>query len=305
MNQNYPCLVCGKDDNPVVRVGIRENPEWPVYQCTACGIQYIEPPFADPQKYYSYEYRKEHNPVPFAEMTAQERYDYYAPLMPKRLPHFREHVPAGRTVLEVGCSAGHYLELLAKNGYEARGCDYNTDDVEYVNKVLRIPCEVGDIDTAFPNKRFGAICAYHVFEHVLNPVEWVKSAYDRLKSGGILYVQVPNLRDALISLYDLPEFAQRWYREPHLTYWTAEAIQAVFEGAGLETTISYDQLYSLGNHFSWHLTKKPMPEASVAQTPMVLHESLANVFQYIDDTYRMNLIERGIADCLIAVGRKP
>ena len=298
------CPLCQSLDADVIRVGIRENPNAEVYGCS-CGLQYIAPPFDDPQAYYDLEYRKEHNPVPWSEMTAQQRYDYYRPLMDLRLPHFREHVPTGRTVLEVGCSAGHYLDVLSRNGYEARGCDYNEDDVHHVNRVLGIPCDWGDIETAFQGKEFGAICAYHVFEHVMDPREWIAKAYERLRPGGILYIQVPNLDDALVSIYDIPEFRQRWYREPHLTYWNGDTLRTVMEQVGFNVTISYDQLYSLGNHFWWNFMKKPMPDPATAQTPMSLSEELNHTFETMDYLYRQELIRRGKSDLLIGVGVKP
>ena len=298
------CPICQSGDHPeVVRVGIRENPEAEVYRC-ACGLEYITPPFEDPRAYYSLEYRKEHNPVPWAEMTAGQRYDYYRPLMPKRLPHFQKFITPGVKVFEVGCSAGHYLDVLNKSGYAPVGCDYNAEDVEYVNKVLGIPCEEGDIETAFPGKKFPAICCYHVLEHVVDPVGWLRTAYSRLETGGILYVQVPNLDDALHSVYKIPEFDQRWYREPHLSYFNAATLKRILAQAGFEVTISYDQLYSMGNHFSWVMTKKPMPDPATAQEAMVLASDLSNTFEFIDKYYRRALCDMGIADCLIAVGRK-
>ena len=297
------CPICQRGDPEIVRVGIRENLDTEVYRC-ACGLEYITPPFEDPKAYYSLEYRKEHNPVPWAEMTAGQRFDYYRPLMPKRLPHFAKFIPPGQRVFEVGCSAGHYLDVLNKSGYAPVGCDYNPDDVKYVNKVLGIPCELGDIETAFPGKKFPAICCYHVLEHVVDPVGWLKTAYDRLESGGILYVQVPNLDDALHSVYKIPEFDQRWYREPHLSYFNAETLNRIGSKAGIAVTISNDQLYSMGNHLSWINTRKPMPDPATAQEPMIFAPELSEVFKSMDADYREELCAQGIADCLIAVGRK-
>lgn len=303
VTKTVQCPICRSSEAEIVRVGIRENPDTEVYRC-GCGLEYIEPPFNDPQAYYRLEYRKEHNPVPWAEMTAQQRYDYYRPLMPKRLPHFARFVPPGQKVLEVGCSAGHYLDVLNKSGYAPVGCDYNPDDVLFVDKVLGIPCEVGSIQTAFPGKVFPAICAYHVLEHVIDPVKWVETAYERLTVGGTLYVQVPNLDDALHSLYRIPEFDQRWYREPHLTYFNRDTLTHLLDSAGFEVRISYDQLYSMGNHFWWNFMKRPMSDPSTAQEPMVLAPELREVFEVIDEHYRQELMDRGIADCLIGVGRK-
>ncbi len=297
------CPICQRGDPEIVRVGIRENLETEVYRC-ACGLEYITPPFEDPQAYYSLEYRKEHNPVPWAEMTAGQRFDYYRPLMPKRLPHFQKFIRPGQRVLEVGCSAGHYLDVLNKSGYAPVGCDYNPEDVEYVSKVLGIPCEVGDIETAFPGKTFPAICCYHVLEHVVDPVGWLRTAYERLETGGVLYVQVPNLDDALHSVYKIPEFDQRWYREPHLSYFNAATLERIASEAGFTVEISYDQLYSMGNHFSWALTRKPMLDPAIAQEPMTFAPETAALLESLDWWYRQELCNQGIADCLIAVGRK-
>ena len=296
------CPVCKSQQRETIRVGVREDLGREVYRC-ACGVEYIELPF-DPTAYYESEYRQTHNPIPGRFITSSERAQQYAHLMDSRLERFRKYVPPGCRVLEVGCSSGYFLETLARSGYSPLGCDLNPEDVAYVWNHLQIPCEQGEIGEVFGEKKFGAVCAFAVLEHVADPAAWVEDAYNRLRDGGTLYVDVPNLNDALLSAYRIPEYAAFWYREPHLTYWTADTLRTLLEGAGFQVTIDYAQEYSLGNHLWWLFKRQGMPNAYMGQIPFIPAAELAGVFERLDAEYRGELVARGMTDRLVAVGKK-
>jgi SAM-dependent methyltransferase len=73
-----------------------------------------------------------------------------APMFEAILRRLRNHhLPKGRTLLDIGCSYGGFLEKAQKEGYQVRGIDIVPEAVEYVrNQGIRCDCakSVGDLD---------------------------------------------------------------------------------------------------------------------------------------------------------------
>lgn len=168
------------------------------------------------------------------------------PFMKDRAAAFREHVPVGSSVLEIGCSSGYFLDAIQKD-YIVFGNEWNPEDAAFVRDVRKIPCEEGDMSEVYPGETFSAICAYRVLEHVPDPIEWLKQIRSRLVVGGWLLLEVPNRNDALVSLYDIPTFKDFWYRKPHITYWRIETLTAALEQIGFEAEVSSYQEYNSNN----------------------------------------------------------
>jgi SAM-dependent methyltransferase len=268
-NDTLACLVCRKEQAYIYHVGVREDPEQPVYLCSYCRLLFLDIldcPFTDLREYYRKEYRKTHDYTPGKQLIPEERFMIQYPLMEASASYFMENVPEGTSVLEIGCSAGGFLGHLVE-GYDCYGNEWNPEDAKYVRDVGEIPCEEGNLDEIYPGKTFGAIVAISVFEHVIDPIEWLKQVRSKLIGGGYLYLEVPNVNDILASAYDCPEYKQFWYRQPHLTYWNADVLAAALTSMGFEAKVSFFQRYGLWNHMNWLMLGKPMEDPIQARMP--------------------------------------
>ena len=84
-----------------------------------------------------------------------------------------------------------------------------------------------------------------------------------LKDNGVLYIEVPNLHDVLVSIYDLPNHKNFYYHSAHLYYFSKKSLNILFEKAGFEGHLYFMQDYSILNHFHWILND--MPQSSCMQ----------------------------------------
>jgi SAM-dependent methyltransferase len=225
---------------------------------------------------------------------------------------FKAHVPEGCSVLEVGCGSGGFLYHL-QDQYECYGNEWNPEDAAYVRDVGEIPCDEGLLEDIYPRKTFGAIIARQVLEHVPNPVEWIISLKNKLIGGGWMYLEVPHANDSLLTVYDIPEFKRFWYREPHITYWSADVLASVMSAAKMEARTSYFQRYGLENHMHWRLNGCPMDDPIRAQNPTLMkpvpsgHPDapiLNREWASIDRQYRLALEANLCTDSLRVIGRR-
>ena len=304
------CPVCDKTNSTIIHTGIREDPTRSVYLCQTCGMQFILPPYDDLKRYYQEEYRQTHSIAPGRCLTSQEQFDMMSPLMNVRDKVFREYVPKGAKVLEIGAASGYFLGRI-NDDYSCYASDFNATDMTFVGEKLGIPTDTEDIDTCFPGEKFTCIVACHILEHVKDPIAWLRKAKERLVGGGWLYLEVPNVDNVLLAMYDIPNFKNFFYRDAHLTYWSMNNLGAALNQLGFEARIQLKQDYSLFNHIWWMIQGEPMPTAQVAQEPLLpLHKEhpasgLVNrFFARWDREYRVLLDTMKACDVLIGIGRK-
>lgn len=302
--------MCGKNQVRILRLGIREDPTAPVYECGYCGLVYIDQRFPDLREYYRSQYRQLHVPSPTKSMTMDERFFFNKKQMAVPAKAFMAEVPEGAMVLEVGCGTGGFLAHL-QGKYDLYASEWNPTDAEYVRAVGGIPCEEGDVTEVFPGKKFTAIVLLQVLEHQPDPLAFLRACRERLIGGGWLYIEVPNLRDALLSQYQLKAYADFWFREPHLTYWKAETIAALVNTLGLEARINWRQRYSLHNHVNWILNGVPMEDANKAIATLQPVDkrlpgaaALNRIWAQISQEYRIQVETLMCADTLIVNARR-
>lgn len=100
-----------------------------------------------------------------------------------------------KTILELGCGLGKFLECCRYHGIEAVGVEYNHDAVESLKSQ---GYEVYQHDLNYPlemleDERFDAVFSFQVIEHLEKNAQTMslKESYRVLKTGGQMHVDSP------------------------------------------------------------------------------------------------------------------
>ena len=129
-------------------------------------------------------------------------------------------------MLDVGCSAGHFLHNVKPLAGEVVGVDYDREAAEYAGRRLGCTTYGGElVDAPIERGSFDLVCAIQVMEHVPDPIEFARTLAAFLAPGGVAYVEVPNLRDPLLSVYDVPAYGSFYYHRAHLFYMTGRSLR--------------------------------------------------------------------------------
>jgi len=136
---------------------------------------------------------------------------------------------AGR-YLDVGCGSGSSLAVARQLGWRVAGIEMD-DAAAALARRFTDELHIGDILTApFEPGRFDVVSAFHVLEHVPDPVAVTRRMLDWLAPGGLLIVEVPNAGGIGAQLFggawaglELPR---------HLSHFTPATLEAVVEKAG-------------------------------------------------------------------------
>ena len=153
--------------------------------------------------------------------------------------------------LDVGTGAGGFVHAL-----QERRPDLVVQAVE-PQQAVRHALEREGIDIVgslaqIPTASVDYLSAWHVFEHVTDPLGFLKECYRVLKPGGQCYLEVPHARDALLTRYRCAAFRAFTLWSEHLILHTRQSLVSFARAAdfGNATAIGV-QRYPLANHIGW------------------------------------------------------
>lgn len=273
---------------------------------------YLEPSDGTRQFYTGKTYRKKYGPVLGKASNAKAVFDTYSPQQALIIAELRGILRKDMRVLDVGCSAGQFLNALKGRVKTRIGLELNADDVAFIRKRLDFSVYNEPIEqVCIKEGPFDLVTALQVLEHVEHPVDFLRHLGKNLKKNGYLYLELPNIDDVLLSQYKVSGYIDFYYREPHLSYFSAKTLARALKEAGFKGRIKTVQRYSLLNHIHWIQAGQPQPDFRAGnKTPKLaagkdIKSKALNAFiARTDAGYKALIGELGLGESLIFLGKK-
>ena len=284
------CFLCGSRSSRIIHNGTRDNPSIDVLKCCNCGLVRLSDIMDDPDAYYeNAEMRADDTEVSLEEIRVSAAID------DERRFEFVKRIAENKAVLDFGCGAGGVLHRLKRVASSVCGVELERDMCEAINREgIRCYPSV-DVASKELTESVDIITAFHVLEHLENPIEMLNRLKVLLKDDGIMVIEIPNADDALLGTYNNGAFADFTYWSAHLYLYNNETFKKLIERAGLKVRfISQIQRYSLSNTLYWLAKGKPGGHKKWAM--------LSNGL--LDREYESQLAKLGIADTIIAIVEK-
>ncbi len=192
------CLVCGKNHaRKLFKFQSKDDNWYTAMKCRHCGLVYASPQpvltYEAINEIYSSDYYANYY-GPKVDYQDKSTVDYYMKCYEKEYAVYNQYAPQKdkRTVFDVGCGDGKFLEIFRQNGWECLGLEPSeTSRAKAVAKgfnVLSVPfLEVKD-DVG----RFDMIFLDNVIEHINEPQPFLAKVYSLLNPGGIFVLKTPN-----------------------------------------------------------------------------------------------------------------
>jgi SAM-dependent methyltransferase len=170
-----------------------------LWQCTVCTHQIFSPCVSGTDAFYE-------------ALTNTQR--YYGALK-WEFGWVRERVGDGRSVLDVGCGPGDFLAVYGKNLGRGVGLELNPAAATQAKaQGVEVHMQTVEDFGTREGRVFDAACSFHVLEHVERPDEFAKAMARCVKSGGRLYLSVPNrdriYKEGIEPLDHPPHHLSRW-----------------------------------------------------------------------------------------------
>jgi SAM-dependent methyltransferase len=140
---------------------------------------------------------------------------------------------AGGSILDIGCSSGGFLGSLKGGPWKLYGIEASVPTAERARAITGADVFAGDVlDATFPPNSFDVITCSDVLEHLYEPGEVFRKAYNWLKPGGIFYIFVPN-----IMSWEARIFRSYWYGldlPRHLHHYSEKSLAGLALSVGLQ-----------------------------------------------------------------------
>ena len=111
-------------------------------------------------------------------------------------------------------------------------------------------------------------------EHVEDPIAFLKTLKKVTRPGGEIFIEVPNLRDPLLSVWDVQSHKKFFYHSAHLHYFTENTLIKIAQKAGFNIAnieINFTQDYNLLNHLHWVMNDVPQENCLVGMSEVHLN----------------------------------
>lgn len=281
------CALCGSSASALVRVGVRHGPEVEVRRCAGCGLVYAWPrPTAEElARYYADDYRADYEEPSLAERHAGDRSDAL-----RRVAALGPLLGPSVALLEVGSGSGAFLESVRPHVGSALGVEPERAAREWL-AARGGPPLLPELDAV--DGSFDLIVAFHVLEHVPDPVGFLRRLRPLLREHGTLVVEVPSVDDVLVAVYGAGAYLPFYYQKAHLSYFSPATLARALRLAGYEARVEGVQRYGLGNHLHWALEGRPGGQGAYPEV----------VAPEVDAVYAAALVRAGRADTLWATAR--
>jgi SAM-dependent methyltransferase len=206
------------------------------------------------------------------------------------------YLVANKRWLDVGSGLGGILDLLRPVAKEVHAIEPQRDMRELlIGLHYNVYPSIGSLGGSLSNA-FEFCSMFHVFEHLAEPLESLRSLHRVLAPGAKIWIEVPHAGDALITSFNLDAFKKFTFWSEHLVLHTRQSLHTYLEAAGFAgITVRGFQRYPLANHLFWLMRGQPGGHARLPQfRDRRLEEAYAGVLQNLNQT-----------DTLIAIAERP
>lgn len=303
LRMSFKCILCDeiKSDYIIVKHKTR-NSEHKIIQCPCCGLKqlYPLPSFKEDKDYYD---RNPHDKETTPDFSIEDIYEKWKYQNEYRIKYLEKdvHIRKGEKILDFGCGYGFLMEMLNAKGYDVEGVEISEDRLNVIKNrqgTLEKVKSFNLFDSDIPNEcieRYGTILAFHVIEHITEPVRFLKKMGEMMKMGGDLLLEMPNIDNILMDIS--PEFNDYNYIRDHVAYYTPELIKKVVEQAGFEVVTQKGvQIYGLINNMNWVINGKP-------QLTAPNYEAMPEL-KWIEDYYKKTLEDNIRSEFMYILAKK-
>lgn len=159
------------------------------------------------------------------------------------------------SLLDVGAGSGDFLlDIQGKLG-KVSAVEPNNGLQSLITKKLSHATVFKDMSKI--REDFDVITAFHVIEHILDPIGFLSNLKKILKPNGFIIIETPHANEALLSIYQSKEYSDCTFWTEHVVIYTPNFLSNLC--ARYFKNISYipTQRYNLANHLYWLSHGKP------------------------------------------------
>ncbi len=249
---NKKCYLCDSNQLRKREGKVRNDDSLDILECVRCGLVFLSS--FDHLREDFYSASEQHVGEP--EGMDIDRWVNETEIDDERRCQTFKSVLENKRVLDFGCGTGNFLLKIQKFAKDAVGVESEKRLQEHYRKNgLQIFSALSEIPE---EKTFNVITLFHVLEHFVDPISMLQNLSKKLSGDGRIIVEVPNIDDALLTLYQSDAFSSFTYWKCHPFLYNISSLSFLAKKAQLKIhRIHQVQRYPLSNHLHWLALGKP------------------------------------------------
>lgn len=309
------CNLCGGKVARRLASRIREG-AGRIVRCAGCGLvrQDLDWSEARLRRYYNEIYQRTNSLDARATQSPRRHFESRRRTLGPILDRLRPLLRRSMRVLDLGCGAGELLHALRPKVREVVGFEIHEAFVSFMRRRLGIEAYADDFSTFdFGSRRFDLVLSIDALDHLPDPKNALLAVRRCLAPGGTVYLEVPNLDEALNRSLPSPtrESYQRffWHRA-HFSYFSQETLSTMLAATGFTSTFSCRHQYTLKNFLNWYFRGKPQTTFLDAATNIAwfpgrdaFERGMNRAFQTMERSFHALLEKTGRGDTLCVTAR--
>jgi len=279
-----PCYLCGSDQATKRNGKVRDSDDIDILECDDCGLVYLSKQDHLDEQHY------ENSGMHDGEAPDVESWLKETQNDDERRYQFLKEKITNRTVLDFGCGVGGFLDLAKQSASCIDGIELERAlQSSFKQRGLQVFSQLKEAMGS--EHTWDVVTAFHVVEHLSDPMGTIKDLSTLLSRGGEMIIEVPSSDDALLTLYKNAGFQEFTYWSQHLYLFNASTMKFLIKKAGLKLNwIKHVQRYPLSNHLYWLSKGKPGGHKQWA----FLDD------QQLNQNYEQQLAALGLTDTIVA-----
>lgn len=236
------CYLCFSNSFVQLKKGVRDYNNLSVIKCNKCGLvtlnsfDHIDDKFYENSKMHS-------GTVKISDWLTETERDNN-----RRFLFLLDKIQ-NKNILDFGSGNGGFL-LKAK---ELSNSIFGVEpEIQFKSFFKENRLNILNSLDELKNKKFDLITAFHVFEHLKEPLKTLNDLRPHLKGKGEIIIEVPNSDDALLSYFNSDAFSNFTYWSQHLFLFNEKTLTDLVKKANYKINfIEQVQRYPLSNHLYW------------------------------------------------------
>ncbi len=219
---NTQCIVCNKPSD-IEMYSKRHDLHY--RYCPDCEICFMSP--RKQMEQLSHRYMSQPDVVV---EHYNRKHGYRARVAKRRLKKVLKYHSQAKSVLEVGCATGFFLNEARKKGLEPAGVELGTSLARYCNQALNIDVRNDVLKAGLFNQTFDIVAYWDAFEHVYSPLDELNLIKNLLNPSGLLAIGFP-----VIKVRN-PEKQGNWkhFNPDHIALFSLYGIKKLLQDNGFE-----------------------------------------------------------------------
>ena len=152
--------------------------------------------------------------------------DVFHRFFEERLKNIIKVNPNINSLLDIGSGYGFFLDYIREKIPNVSGLELDPDVMKYARDKLGLNVMSERIEYFESSERFDCITMCDVLEHLIDPVAVLERCWNLLSSGGVIFIQVPNLVG-----FKLP-FGHGWGLPHHIWQFGPRSLIKLVENCG-------------------------------------------------------------------------